>query len=139
MKTKRVWENYLKTVFLAWIMDTMNSQYIPSNLTIYRIKYLDWTLTTFLASPLTNFWTVSYSETHSSLRTTPFATFALALKRNVIVWARKLETRVGLFVSKYKWQHFKLLVYRLAETMSFISSVLINIVCNYKYFNKYYL
>ena len=39
MKTKRVWENYIKTVFLAWMMDTMNSQYIPSDLSIYRIKY----------------------------------------------------------------------------------------------------
>ena len=63
---------------------------------------------------------------------TSFATFALALKLNVIVWARKLETRVGLLICKYKWQHFKLLVYGLAETMSFISSILTNIICNYK-------
>ena len=60
MKTKK--ENYI-TVSLARIMNTMNSQYITSGLTIYRIKYLDQTLTTFLASPLTNFLTESNSET----------------------------------------------------------------------------
>ena len=41
LRVKSKKENYIKTVFLAWIMDTMNSQYIPSNLTIYRIKYLE--------------------------------------------------------------------------------------------------